>query len=342
MSAFSTDMRGGVAVVTFNLPNEPINKISQAVGWELEELLDRLARDEVVKAIVLRSGKPDVFIAGADIEEFIRLRTPDEATRLSRDGQLLMQKVADSTKPVVAAIHGACLGGGLELALACHYRVASDHPKTQLGLPEVQLGLIPGAGGSNRLPRLIGVRAAFDMILTGKNESASKAYRIGLIDELVPESILVDTAVAAAERLARGGKRSKRRRGMTDFALDGTPLGRMLVYRQALAKVQEKTGGALSRAPTRHRGGADWPREWHGQGARRGSRCLRRTGHDRCVAPADRDLLRDHGTQEGRWRAAGHGLAAPGAPARRGGRRIHGRGDRRHGGVGGRRAGAHA
>jgi 3-hydroxyacyl-CoA dehydrogenase/enoyl-CoA hydratase/3-hydroxybutyryl-CoA epimerase len=249
MSAFGTDMRGGVAVVTFNLPNEPVNKISQAVGWELEELLDRLARDEVVKAIVLRSGKPDVFIAGADIEEFIRLRTPDEATRLSRDGQLLMQKVADSTKPVVAAIHGACLGGGLELALACHYRVASEHPKTQLGLPEVQLGLIPGAGGSNRLPRLIGVRAAFDMILTGKNESASKAHRIGLIDELVPESILVDTAVAAAERLARGGKRTARRRSMSDFVLDGTPLGRILVYRQALAKVQEKTGGHYPAPP---------------------------------------------------------------------------------------------
>ena len=147
MSAFSTVQRGGVAIVTFDLPNESVNKLSQAVGWELEELFDRLANDEVVKAIVLRSGKPDVFIAGADIEEFIRLRTPDEATRLARDGQLLMQKLADSPKPVVAAIHGACLGGGLELALACHYRVASDHAKTQLGLPEVQLGLIPGAGG---------------------------------------------------------------------------------------------------------------------------------------------------------------------------------------------------
>lgn len=249
MSAFSTSMRGGVAVVTFDLPNEPVNKISQAVGWELEELLDRLARDEVVKSVVLRSGKPDVFIAGADIEEFIRLRTPDEATRLSRDGQLLMQKIAESAKPVVAAIHGACLGGGLELALACHYRVASDHPKTLLGLPEVQLGLIPGAGGSTRLPRLIGVRAAFDLILTGKSEGAMKALRIGLIDEMVPEAILLDTAIAAAERLARGGKRSKRNRSITDFALDGTPLGRMLVYRQALAKVEEKSGGHYPAPP---------------------------------------------------------------------------------------------
>jgi 3-hydroxyacyl-CoA dehydrogenase/enoyl-CoA hydratase/3-hydroxybutyryl-CoA epimerase len=242
VSAFTTEIRGGIAIITFDLPNQPVNKITTDVGWQLEELLERLLRDEVVKAMVFRSGKPDSFIAGADIEEFVRLRTPDDATRLSRDGQLLMQKVADSTKPIVTAIHGACLGGGLELALATDYRVASDHPRTQLGLPEVQLGLIPGAGGSNRLPRLIGARAAFEMILSGKSERPAKALRIGLIDELVPESILLDTAIAAAERLARGEKRPRRSRGLMDFLLDGTPLGRMIVYKKALAQVREKTG----------------------------------------------------------------------------------------------------
>lgn len=242
MSAFTTEIRGGIAIITFDLPNQPVNKITTDVGWQLEELLERLLRDEVVKAMVFRSGKPDSFIAGADIEEFVRLRTPDDATRLSRDGQLLMQKVADSTKPIVTAIHGACMGGGLELALATDYRVASDHPRTQLGLPEVQLGLIPGAGGSNRLPRLIGARAAFEMILSGKSERPAKALRIGLIDELVPESILLDTAIAAAERLARGEKRPRRSRGLMDFLLDGTPLGRMIVYKKALAQVREKTG----------------------------------------------------------------------------------------------------
>jgi 3-hydroxyacyl-CoA dehydrogenase/enoyl-CoA hydratase/3-hydroxybutyryl-CoA epimerase len=242
VSAFTTEIRGGIAIITFDLPNQPVNKITTDVGWQLEELLERLLRDEVVKAMVFRSGKPDSFIAGADIEEFVRLRTPDDATRLSRDGQLLMQKVADSTKPIVTAIHGACLGGGLELALATDYRVASDHPRTQLGLPEVQLGLIPGAGGSNRLPRLIGARAAFEMILSGKSERPAKALRIGLIDELVPESILLDTAIAAAERLARGEKRPRRSRGLMDFLLDGTPLGRMIVYKKVLAQVREKTG----------------------------------------------------------------------------------------------------
>lgn len=243
MSAFAIERRGNVAIVTFNVPNEPVNTISKAVGWELDEVLSRLASDEPTKAIVLRSGKPDSFIAGADIEEFVQLRSVEEAVRLSKDGQLLMQRLADSEKPVVVAIHGACLGGGLELALACRYRVASDHPKTQLGLPETQLGLIPGAGGSNRLPRLIGVRAAFDIILAGKSERAKKAFQIGLVDELVPEAILLETALAAAERLARGWKPSRAGRGLAGALLDGNPLGRMVVYQKAREQVEKKTGG---------------------------------------------------------------------------------------------------
>lgn len=241
MSAFTTERRGGIAIVTFDTPHDAVNKISKAIGWELEEVLQRLEADEVVKAIVLRSGKPDIFIAGADIDEFVVLRSVEEATRLSKDGQLLMQRIADSTKPVVAAIHGACLGGGLELSLACTYRIATDHPKTVLGFPEVQLGLIPGAGGSNRLPRLIGARAALDMILTSRNERGKKALAIGLIDELVPEAILLDIAVAAAERLSRGDKASKRRGG--SFWIDGNPLGRAMVYRKSREQVSKKTGG---------------------------------------------------------------------------------------------------
>ncbi len=241
MSAFTTERRGGVAIVTFDLPHESVNKISKAVGWELEELLQRLDSDEVVKAIVIRSGKPDIFIAGADINEFVALRSVEEAVRLCKDAQLLMQRIADSSKPVVAAIHGACLGGGLELALACDHRVATDHPKTVLGFPEVQLGLIPGAGGSTRLPRLIGAHAALDMILTARNERGKKALALGLIDELVPEAILLDIAVAAAERLARSGKSPARRGG--SFLLDGNPLGRSLVYRKSRTEVAKKTGG---------------------------------------------------------------------------------------------------
>ncbi len=243
MNAFTVERRGSVAIVTFDTPNEPVNKISKAVGWEFEELLQRLDTDEVVKAIVIRSGKPDTFIAGADIDEFVQLRSVEEAVRLSRDGQLLMQRIAESAKPIVAAIHGACLGGGLELGLACRYRVASDHAKTMLGLPETQLGLIPGAGGSNRLPRLIGVRAALDIILAGKSERAKKAFQIGLVDELVPEAILLDTALAAAERLTRDWRPKRRSRGMAGALLDGNSIGRSIVYRKAREQVEQKTGG---------------------------------------------------------------------------------------------------
>ena len=247
--AFSVENRGGIAVVTFDLQYEPVNKLSKAVGWEFEELLRTLNAEEPIRAIVLRSGKPDSFIAGADIEEFVQLRSVEEAVRLSKDGQLLMQAVADSPKPIVAAIHGACVGGGLELALACRYRIASDHPRTQLGLPETQLGLIPGAGGSNRLPRLIGTRAALEMILTARNEPARKALRIGLVDEVVPESILLATAVAAADRLSRGPAPRRSRGGAGAALLDGNPIGRSIVYRKARESVEAKTSGNYPAQP---------------------------------------------------------------------------------------------
>ena len=131
MTAFTIAQTDGVAVVTFDLAGEPVNKLTRAVRTEFEELLARLRADETVRAVVFRSGKPDSFIAGADIEEFRRLQAQaDRGDRSRADGQEMLQRVADFPKPVVAAIHGACLGGGLELALACHYRIATDHPKT--------------------------------------------------------------------------------------------------------------------------------------------------------------------------------------------------------------------
>jgi 3-hydroxyacyl-CoA dehydrogenase/enoyl-CoA hydratase/3-hydroxybutyryl-CoA epimerase len=244
VSAFTTELQDSIAVVTFDLPGEPVNKLTAAVKVEFEALLIRLRDDAEIKGAVLISGKPDTFIAGADIEEFTALTTQAEAERLSFEGQEMVNRVETLPKPVVAAIHGACLGGGLELALACHYRVATDHRKTQLGLPEVQLGLIPGAGGCQRLPRLIGLRAALDMILTGKSERAAKALRLGLADEVVPPSILRRTALAAAQRLVREGlPRRNARGGVQALFLDRTPAGRRLVYRGARAQVLKRTGG---------------------------------------------------------------------------------------------------
>jgi 3-hydroxyacyl-CoA dehydrogenase/enoyl-CoA hydratase/3-hydroxybutyryl-CoA epimerase len=244
MSAFTTANENGIAVITFNLPGEPVNKLTSAVRVELEALLIGFRDDSSVRAMVLISGKPDNFIAGADIEEFTGLSSQDAAERLSFEGQETVSRVETFHKPIVAAIHGACLGGGLELALACHYRIATDHPKTQLGLPEVQLGLIPGAGGCQRLPRLIGARAALDMILAGKSERAAKALRLGLVDEVVPVSILRQVAVRAADRLSREGVPQRAGKGgVPGLLLDRTAAGRQLVYRAARKQILKRTGG---------------------------------------------------------------------------------------------------
>jgi 3-hydroxyacyl-CoA dehydrogenase/enoyl-CoA hydratase/3-hydroxybutyryl-CoA epimerase len=241
----STDRRDdGIAIVSIDVPGEAVNSLSQSHSAELESALAGLSGDPAVRAIVLRSGKPDGFIAGADIRQFGTFRTAADAEAASRAGHAFIDRVESFPKPIVVAVHGACLGLGLELSLGCRYRVASDHPKTQLGLPEIQLGILPGAGGCYRLPRLIGARAALDIILAGKSERAAKAFRLGLVDELVPESILLDVAIAAADRLARaGGPRRPRPGGLTAALLDRTALGRLVVYRAARAQVLKKTKG---------------------------------------------------------------------------------------------------
>ena len=243
MANFSSEISDGVAVVTLDTPGAPVNVISRTVTEDMYETLATLERDPGVKAVVFLSGKPDNFIAGADIEEFVRLKSSADAEQLARDGQALLDRVAAYPKPIVAGIHGACLGGGLEFALACRYRVATDHPKTQLGLPEIQLGILPAAGGCQRLPRLIGARAALDIILAGKSERAAKAFRLGLVDELVPPAILRDIAVAAARKLAREPFKRSRRSGLLGFLLDGNPLGRLLVFRLARKQVLTQTKG---------------------------------------------------------------------------------------------------
>ena len=244
MSALTSRNENGLAVVTFDVPGSPVNTLGSAVSQEFAALLDHLFHDGSVRAIVLMSGKPDNFIAGADIEEFARLDSEEEAATLSKEAEDVMDRVAASPKPIVAAIHGACLGGGFELALACQWRIATDHPKTQIGLPEIQLGIIPGAGGTQRLPRLVGARAALDMILAGKSEPGARAFRLGMVDELVPNSILREVALRAADRLATiGPGKRERRGGIAALLLDRNPIGRRVVYSQARKTVLARTGG---------------------------------------------------------------------------------------------------
>ena len=245
-SALTMEVRGGVAVITLDVPNAPVNTFTRGVREEFAALLERLERDDEVRAVVVRSGKPDVWVAGADIEEFLEIETASQAEAMSRDGHALLDRLEKLRTPVVAAINGACLGGGLEAALACAYRVASDAPKTVFALPEVQLGLIPGAGGTQRLPRLIGLEAALDMILTGKNVRARKALQAGLVHELVHPAIVDEVAVARARALADGSLRRepvRRSHGPRSMLLDDNPVGRAVVIRQARERVMARTRG---------------------------------------------------------------------------------------------------
>ena len=171
----------------------------------MRTIIRQLRENKALRGAVFISAKPDNFIAGADINMIARCTSAAEAEALARQGQQIMSEIHALSIPVIAAIHGACLGGGLELALACHGRVCSDDDKTRLGLPEVQLGLLPGSGGTQRLPRLIGVSTALEMILTGKQLRPRQALKAGLVDDVVPQSILLRTAV----ELALQGRRAE-------------------------------------------------------------------------------------------------------------------------------------
>jgi 3-hydroxyacyl-CoA dehydrogenase/enoyl-CoA hydratase/3-hydroxybutyryl-CoA epimerase len=242
--ALTWEVVDGIAVVLLDLKTQPVNIISRAVKDEFLACFAALGADASVQAVAFMSGKQDNFIAGADIEEFVKLGSAAEAERLSADGQEMLDHIARFPKPVAVGIHGSCLGGGFEFALACHYRVATDSPKTQIGLPEVQLGILPAAGGCQRLPRLVGVRAALDMILAGKSERAAKAFRLGMVDELVAPPILAEITIGAARRMADGWRpKRKRRGGIMGFLLDRNPLGRRIVFRAARKQVLERTGG---------------------------------------------------------------------------------------------------
>ena len=258
MANFRVDQQAdGVATIFMDLPGEPVNTLRGDFQEELAGILARLSADERVRAIVFASGKPDNFIVGADVRMLSRVKTQAEATALSREGQQAIARLEElgKRKPVVAAIHGPALGGGLEVALACTFRVASDSRVTQLGQPEVQLGLIPGGGGTQRLPRLIGIAQALDLILTGKSVRPSKARKLGLLDEVVPRPILLEVARRRASELAAGTLKPERgskrgllgeltdRERLQELALEDNPIGRRILFQQARKSLLAKTHG---------------------------------------------------------------------------------------------------
>jgi 3-hydroxyacyl-CoA dehydrogenase/enoyl-CoA hydratase/3-hydroxybutyryl-CoA epimerase len=243
--ALTTELIEDVLVVTIDRPDQPVNTLGLELVAEFENAFRRVDEDTLIRALVLVSGKNDGFIAGADIEQFAGVRSAADAERLSRTGQEVLERLQTLRVPVVAAIHGACLGGGLEVALACSYRVCTDHPQTTFAAPEVQLGLIPGMGGTQRLPRRVGLQAALDMILTGRTIRARRALQMGLVDEVVHPSILGDVALGRARALASGALKPPRRRrnGPASLLLESNRLGRGVVFKKARESVLEKTHG---------------------------------------------------------------------------------------------------
>lgn len=244
-NTLSSELVDDVLVVTIDKPGDAVNTLSPDLVGEFEGVFSQVEDNSSIKGLVLISGKADNFIAGADIEQFATFRVAADAERVSRMGQELLGRLESLRVPVVAAINGACLGGGLELALACRYRICSDSPKTTLALPEVQLGVIPGVGGTQRLPRTVGLQAALDMILTGRNIRAKRALQMGLVDEMVHPAILRDVAIDRARKLATNTLRAPKHgsRGAMSLVLEHNPVGRSVVFKKARESVMEKTHG---------------------------------------------------------------------------------------------------
>ncbi|CAH2245426.1 trifunctional enzyme subunit alpha, mitochondrial isoform X2 [Pelobates cultripes] len=253
------ELKEDVAVVHFNTPNSKVNTLSEQLQSEFNDVMNEIWANDAVKSAVLISSKPGCFIAGADINMIEACKTPQEITRLSQEGQKMFEKLEKSPKPIVAAINGSCLGGGLEVAIACQYRVATKDKKTVLGTPEVLLGLLPGAGGTQRLPKMVGLPTAFDMMLTGRNIRADKARKMGLVDQLVdplgpglksPEEgtieYLEEVAVEYARGIANKKISLKKDKGLikkiTDYVMS-VPFVRQQIYNTVEKKVKKQTKG---------------------------------------------------------------------------------------------------
>ncbi|MBN1533687.1 MAG: enoyl-CoA hydratase/isomerase family protein [Spirochaetes bacterium] len=231
-----------IVAITINCPDSKVNKVSSGLLKEISDVLDQIEKEEVT-GVAIVSGKADNFVVGADIDE-LRSKTSDkEVERYIRSGHDILNRLASIRVPKVCAIHGNCLGGGLELTLVADWRIASDSTATVFGLPEVMIGLLPAAGGTHRLPRLVGLRTAMPLMLTGKNLRVKKAKRLGLVDEVVMPHGLKDVAIKRARMLAKKREKRKRKRSLVDFLLESNPIGRGIVFSQARKMVMRQTRG---------------------------------------------------------------------------------------------------
>jgi 3-hydroxyacyl-CoA dehydrogenase/enoyl-CoA hydratase/3-hydroxybutyryl-CoA epimerase len=234
----------GIAVVTLNDTEETHNTITRDFGAALLGALARLSSEGHVRAAVLTSGKRESFVVGANVDMLKAVRFAEDAERLARELAEGLRQIASFRKPVVAAVHGPALGGGFEIALACHAIVATDDPKTVVGFPEVRLGLLPAANGMLRVAERAGLGTALDLALTGKSLRAAQAKKLGLIDDVCAPSVLL----MAAKRLALSleGKTPVLRRAKADaktLALEANPFGRKVLFTQARERTLRETHG---------------------------------------------------------------------------------------------------
>ena len=234
-----------IAWVTLDIADNDMNALSPALVDDLNQLCDQLQANRDIIGAILISGKPKVFVAGADINAVQALAEAEQGEAMVAVGQQCFARIEQLPIPVVAAVNGAALGGGYELVLSCDAIVASDNPETKVGLPEVMLGVLPGAGGCQRLPRRIGLIKSLDLLLTGKQVAAKKAKRLGMVDEVVPANALTTAAVAAVKKLAKDRDYFKklRKSSLQEKLLESNPLGRGLIFKQARAKVAKQTHG---------------------------------------------------------------------------------------------------
>jgi 3-hydroxyacyl-CoA dehydrogenase / enoyl-CoA hydratase / 3-hydroxybutyryl-CoA epimerase len=246
-AALTLEISGdGVAWLVFDRPDSKVNILSAGTMSRLNDLLGAIetaARAGSVRAVVVRSGKDGSFIAGADVSEITAITDPAEGAAAAAQGQAVFRRLDLLPVPTVAAVDGTCLGGGTELVLACDAAIASDRPETRIGLPEVKLGIIPGFGGTTRLPRVVGLREALAMILTGSPVSARKAQRIGLIAERMHQGVLHERARTLALELAEKRPHPSRDRSLLSKVLDETAVGRRVILAQARRQVMKETGG---------------------------------------------------------------------------------------------------
>ena len=236
-TAFRIEQQGDLAIIWFDLPGEKVNKFSSAVMMEFATIVDEMEKSRDIKRIVLASAKPNIFIAGADVSEFTKVTNAEQAHEYTRFGQQLFHRFSKLKQVKVAAINGACMGGGCEIAISCDYRVMSDSPKASIGLPETKLGIYPAWGGTTKLPRLIGLPAALDIILNGKTMDGKRAKKIGLVDDVVAPAILLDVA----KRFSQKGPRTDGFR--TKFYVEGNPLARKVIFGKARKAVLAQTHG---------------------------------------------------------------------------------------------------